>query len=83
MNLTDVTGALKLQATLAAGTSGSAEGPRPHHPITCMDELELDEAGFRCPHAEVPAGEDRTQSCLDQSVAILLFEVLAEREGRR
>lgn len=82
MFLPTVSGTLQLQATLAAGSCGM-DNPKPHHPITCHGgELELDEDGFRCPHAAVPADDERTRSCIDQSVAILLFEVLARREGR-
>lgn len=79
MNLTGVNGTINLQATLSAA-SPTLDVPKPHHPITCHDELELDDDGFRCPHAGVPADDERTQSCLDHSIAILLIELLVERE---
>lgn len=67
---------VNLQATLSAS---SAAGQTPiqgkHHPITCTDELEYDEAGLRCPHAEVPADDQRTLDCVDHSIAILLIEL--------
>ena len=74
-------GTLNLQATLSAS---SATGPWetfvvPHHPITCAGELRYDHEGnFACEHAMAPAGDVRTQFCLDHSVALLLIELSTE-----
>lgn len=81
MIFTNTTG-INLQSTLAASSAGT-DGPvnGRHHPITCSDVLEYDDAGLRCPHASVPADDRRTQSCVDHSVAILLLELAVQRFG--
>lgn len=75
MNLTNVGGAINLQATLSASSAGTGD-TNPHHPITCTGELEVDiEAGeFRCPHIGVPLSEERTVYCLQHTIALLLIE---------
>ncbi|HET7110219.1 MAG TPA: hypothetical protein VFI41_05065 [Gemmatimonadales bacterium] len=86
MNLTNVNGAINLQATLSASSAGSEGAPiAPHHPITRAGELEWDfEAGeFRCPHAGVPVNEQRTSHCLDHSIALLLIEEAVKAFGSR
>ena len=71
-----------LQALLAQCTAMSVTPPKPHHPITCQGPLYLEEDGrFGCDHAEAPAHDERTEACLNQTVAILLFEVLAASGG--
>jgi hypothetical protein len=74
---------INLQATLAAA-SPTDEIPSPHHPINCRDSLLwLEEDGrFGCDHVQVPADDPRTQACIDHSVAILLIELMVERESR-
>jgi hypothetical protein len=76
---------INLQSTLAAASPCSdPPAPAPHHPISCRDELLwLDEDGtFGCEHAQVPATDPRTRSCLDHSIAILLLELAVEKESR-
>ena len=71
-------GGINLQATLSASSATSTpEGaPSPHHPITCTGKLTFDEDGtFGCEHAVVPAGDLRTQYCIDHSIALLLIEL--------
>lgn len=81
MILTNTSG-INLQATVSASSSSvHSEVAGKHHPITCTDELELDDDGLRCPHASVPAADQRTQDCVDHSVAILLFELARARFG--
>lgn len=74
---------VNLQATLAAANVPTDPPPLPHHPIMCRDErLWLDETGrLGCEHAHVPAGDPRTRGCIDQSIAILLIELLVEKES--
>ncbi|MGH9035421.1 MAG: hypothetical protein ACRD0O_06625 [Acidimicrobiia bacterium] len=71
-------GTINLQATLSSSSAGSAmaEVGRPHHPITCPTELRLETDGtFACAHSAAPAGDTRTQSCINHSVAVLLIEL--------
>jgi hypothetical protein len=63
-----------LQATLATATWGPCE-VGPHHPITCHDELAIDDEFFSCPHASVPVDEPRTVACIHHSIALLLIEL--------
>lgn len=75
--LRHVGGAINLQATLSASSAGSPDDMvAPHHPITCVGELEYDVEAeeFRCPHAGVPTSNDRTVYCVQHSIAILLIE---------
>jgi hypothetical protein len=74
---------INLQTTLAASNPGTDPAPMPHHPISCKDELLwLEQDGtFGCEHAKVPGDDRRTQFCIDHSVALLLMEVLAKKEG--
>ena len=69
---------MNLQATLSsASASADPETPAvlPHHPITCSTELRLEPDGrLGCDHSTVPAGDRRTQSCLNHSLALLLIE---------
>ena len=71
---------MNLQATLAAATVRTLS----HHPIFCRsDLLVLEEDGrMGCEHLYAPAGDPRTQGAIDQSISILLIELLAERENR-
>ena len=78
----NTTAGINLQATLSASSSGlDSPVSGKHHPITCTDELELDEDGLRCPHTSVPGDDARTQGCVDHSVAILLIELAVARFG--
>lgn len=83
MYLSNTNGGVNLQATLSASSSSAhSEVAGKHHPITCTAaELEFDEDGLRCPHASAPAGDQRTQDCVDHSVAILLIEMAVARFG--
>lgn len=68
---------INLQATLSASsaTANSFIGG-PHHPITCSGDIFYEEDGtFRCPHSTAAPNEERTQSCLNHSMAILLIEL--------
>lgn len=65
-----------LQGTLSAGNPPPLDSVVvPHHPISCRGELEYDDDGFRCAHASVPADEERTVFCVQQSIAVLLMEL--------
>jgi hypothetical protein len=56
------------------------DGVRPHHPVTCSDNLRYDDDGvLMCDHAAVPADDRRTRFCLHYSVSLLLIELLDER----
>ncbi|MGH8998759.1 MAG: hypothetical protein ACRDY7_05145 [Acidimicrobiia bacterium] len=71
-------GSINLQATLSAASAmPPADGhPTPHHPITCPGDLSYNDDGtFACDHAHVPAGDVRTQYCVDHSIALLLIEL--------
>ena len=74
---------INLKATLSSSSSGIGEPPPGHHPITCSSStLELAEDGtLTCDHAQVPPDDPRTQACIDHSIAILLIEVLREKEN--
>jgi len=74
---------MTLQATLAAANPPGDAAFMPHHPIQCREgELWFAEDGrFGCTHGHVPAGDRRTRGCIDQSVAILLIELLVEKES--
>lgn len=68
-------GALKLQATLSASSTGTGGGVLPHHPITCTSDLRLEADGsLRCEHSAAPPDDVRTQHCIDHSVSLLLLE---------
>jgi hypothetical protein len=74
-------GDLNLQATLSLSSATGPDEPvvKPHHPITCSSSLRFEEDGsFACGHASVPAGDRRTQSCLDHTIALLLLELVQE-----
>jgi hypothetical protein len=74
---------INLQSTLSASSSGVGEAISPHFPLTCSTSsvLSLEEDGsLACEHARVPAGDPRTQACIDHSIAILLIECLRQRE---
>ena len=50
---------------------------RPHHPVTCPDNLRYDPDGvLMCDHAAAPADDLRTRFCLHYSVSLLLLELL-------
>ncbi|HEV7536422.1 MAG TPA: hypothetical protein VGP90_12355, partial [Acidimicrobiia bacterium] len=58
--------------------SGTGEPLAPHHPITCNDELRLEQDGrLRCSHSETPPDDIRTQFCIDHSISLLLMELSA------
>jgi hypothetical protein len=69
---------MNLQATLSSSsaTGDEAATVRPHHPITCTSDLRLEPDGsLVCDHAEAPADDQRTRSCLNHSLALLLMEL--------
>ena len=69
---------IDLQGTLAASTACSGSQVKPHHPITCPGKLAFHEDGsFTCEHAVAPPDDIRTQYCLDESVALLLIELVS------
>ena len=72
---------MNLQATLSScsATADEAAIIRPHHPITCPSDLRLEPDGsLLCDHAEAPADDQRTRSCLNHSLALLLLELAYE-----
>lgn len=73
---------INLQATLAASSPTAELTTGPHHPINCGDSLLwlMEDGSFGCDHGAVPAGDPRTQYCIDHSIAILLIELAVERE---
>jgi hypothetical protein len=76
--LKDLSGGVNLQATLKSSTVPGlvTEPVHPHHPITCAGKLRLEhDRTFSCEHATTPARDERTQACLDLSIAILLIEL--------
>jgi len=74
------TSSFNLQSTLAASSALTSQ-IMGHHPISCKDDLWFhDDGTLACPHAQVEADDSRTQFCLDHSIAILLIEMLRERE---
>ena len=71
-----------LQPILSASSAFLEGGGsvRPHHPVTCSDNLRYDHDGvLMCDHARVPADDRRTQLCLHYSVSLLLLEMLEDR----
>ena len=69
---------MNLQATLSScsATADEAAVIRPHHPITCTTDLRLEPDGsLLCDHAAAPADDQRTRSCLNHSLALLLIEL--------
>jgi hypothetical protein len=68
---------ISLQATLSSASAMTTKAVRPHHPITCAGgELFYDEDNtFRCEHVSVPADDERTQHCVNHSIALLLVEL--------
>jgi hypothetical protein len=72
---------MNLQATLSSCSATADESAviRPHHPITCASDLRLEPDGsLVCDHAEAPADDQRTRSCLNHSLALLLLELAYE-----
>lgn len=78
-----VPSSINLQMNLCSASALTDAIPAGHHPITCrFGELRLEEDGrFACDHGAVGPGDPRTQACVDHSIAVLLFELLREREG--
>lgn len=78
-------GRVNLQATLSAASSDSIPFIGPHHPISCISgTLGLDEDGTMwCEHAQAGPDVLRNQTILDASIAILLIELLWERETKK
>jgi len=74
---------VNLQTALAGANPPTDPPPAPHHPISCRTGmLWLDDAGrFGCEHGHVPADDRRTRGCIDQSISILLIELLVEKES--
>ena len=69
---------MNLQATLSScsATADEAAVIRPHHPITCTSDLRLEPDGrLACDHAATPADDQRTRTCLNHSLALLLIEL--------
>ena len=72
---------INLQMNLCSATAMNDVIPKGHHPITCRSDLRLEDDGsFACEHYAAKPGDPRTQMCVDHSVAVLLFELLRERE---
>ena len=72
---------MNLQSTLSScsATADEAAVIRPHHPITCISELRLEPDGsLLCDHAAAPADDQRTRSCLNHSLALLLLELASD-----
>ena len=72
---------MNLQATLSSCSATGDETAiiRPHHPITCTSELRLEPDGsLLCDHAVAPAEDQRTRSCLNHSLALLLLEFASD-----
>ena len=72
---------MNLQSTLSSSsvTADEATVIRPHHPITCISELRLEPDGrLLCDHAAAPAEDQRTRSCLNHSLALLLLELASD-----
>lgn len=67
----DLQKALMMQTTQDSPPSG------PHHPMTCLGELRLEDDGtLKCPHNSTRAGGDRrTKDCINGSVALLIIEL--------
>jgi hypothetical protein len=56
------------------------DGVRPHHPVTCSDNLRYGDDGvLACDHAAAPADDLRTRFCLHYSVSLLLLALLQDR----
>lgn len=71
-----------LQPILSASSAFVEVGAlvRPHHPVTCSDNLRYEDDGvLMCDHAAAPAADLRTRFCLHYSVSLLLFELLHDR----
>ena len=70
-----------LQPILSASSAFVEDaGVRPHHPVTCSDNLRYDHDGvLMCDHAAAPADDLRTRFCLHYSVSLLLLELLHDR----
>lgn len=75
---------INLQATLSSMSADSELRPI-HHPVTCNGRLWFEEDNsFHCEHGSVDQDDDRTRSCINHTIAILLIEILCEREaGKR
>jgi hypothetical protein len=68
-----------LQPILSAASAfvENEGGIRPHHPVTCSDNLRYDGDGvLMCDHAAAPADDLRTRFCLHYSVSLLLLELI-------
>lgn len=76
MSFTHTQSSVNLQGTLAAITAdGTPPVIRPHHPITCMGRLELDENNcLHCPHADTEPGDGRIEAALRHTMAIMIIE---------
>lgn len=75
-------GGSELQPILSTSSAfvEGKDGVRPHHPVTCSDNLRYDDDGvLACDHAAVPVDDLRTRFCLHFSVSLLLLELLDER----
>lgn len=72
-------GSINLQATVASSSSMQTS-VSPHHPITCStgDLRYYEDGSMSCQHAVTPAADERTQACVNHSIAILLLELARE-----
>lgn len=67
---------VNLQATLASSSAESIYVQKPHHPISCLEDLRYnDDGSFECPHTKVGPDDPRTQECLRATTAILIIEL--------
>lgn len=77
---------MNLQATIAQSTAMTSFDPELkgiHHPITCgSGDIRLEEDGsMTCEHAVAGPDCNRTQDCINSTIAVLLFELLREKYG--
>lgn len=72
---------MNLQSTLSA-SSANAVIYAPHHPITCTTTLRYHEDGtMECDHVRTKPDDERVQTIVDHTIAILLFEEVWKRFG--
>jgi hypothetical protein len=67
--------------TVIAGTTSLT--PPQHHPITCSGdtlEYDIEDDRLTCEHGGI-SGDERTQACLNKTIAVLLFECAWEMFG--
>jgi hypothetical protein len=72
-------GGSALQPILSSSSAfvETEDAVRPHHPVTCSDNLRYDDEGrLECDHASAPPDDLRTRFCLHYSVSLLLLELV-------